>query len=104
MRGSDNLLANREELIKDGIIQITDRDFGPGKAMKWQPGQYFPFLGLWKSKKKPSLQGPGEFNKRKTKRREKRTHNTLLRQQHTNSSEISYVPLCRPPPKVEFPL
>jgi hypothetical protein len=48
-----------------GIIQITNRQFGPGKAMEWALGPYFPFLGLWKKEKQPSLQEPGCLTQKK---------------------------------------
>src|SRR5260370_14194922 len=58
----------RDEMVKCGIVQITNRHFGPGKAMEWALGPYFPFLGLWKAKKQSSLQGPGCFTKNKRRR------------------------------------
>src|SRR5262249_10606663 len=45
----------REKLVRYGMVRITDRDYGPGKAMKWALGPYFPFLGLWKTPKVKSL-------------------------------------------------
>ena len=69
----------REELAKLGIIAITDRDYCQGKAMKWETGTYFPGLGLWKSKKQPSLLGPTSLQRR-TERTTKQ-HNTFLSMQ-----------------------
>jgi hypothetical protein len=85
----------RQEMVRYGIIQITNRHFGPGKAMEWALGPYFPFLGLWKREKQPSLQGPGCITQKKRRRRE---HNTLLHCQSAKSAEMAYVALCRPPP------
>jgi len=86
----------REEMVEYGIIQITNRHFGPGKAMEWALGSYFPFLGLWKSKKQPSLQGPVYFTQKK--RRGEKEHNTLLHKQAAESAEMALVALSRPPP------
>jgi hypothetical protein len=68
----------REAMVRLGIVAILDRDYHSGKAMKWAVGTYFPFLGLWKTLKVPSLLGSGCFRKR-SKRREQK-HNTLLLQ------------------------
>ena len=55
----------RDEMVRYGIIQITNRNFGPGKAMEWALGPHFPFLGIWKREKQPSLQGPGCLTQKK---------------------------------------
>ena len=90
----------RESLVKFDIIKITNRDYGPGKAMEWAPGPYFPFLGLWKTKKLPSLIGAV---KRKvfSRRKEGTTtedHNTLLRKQPDLQAVPGRFRLSRPPP------
>jgi hypothetical protein len=93
----------REELVRYGIVQITDRNYGPGKAMEWALGRYFPFLGLWKTPKQPGLLGPGQF----TTRRESNTnnrHNTLLRQQSPDVPIVGLFRLSRPPPGLKMVL
>lgn len=50
--------ACREALVLHGVIKIMDREYHSGQAMKWEFGVYFPFLGLWKTPKLPSLVGP----------------------------------------------
>ena len=86
----------REEMVWHGIVVITDRDYHSGKAMRWALGPYFPFLGLWKKSKVPSLQEPGEFARRLRRREE--GHNTLLRQQPLRSSSQVLWMTARAPP------
>src|SRR5262249_27760933 len=45
----------RDVLEGYSIVKVTDRQYSTGKAMKWALGQFFPGLGLWKTKKVPSL-------------------------------------------------
>jgi hypothetical protein len=85
----------REEMVRYGIIGITDRNYGPGKAMKWELGRYFPFLGVWKGTK---VRG-GLCGKRKERRR--RGHNTLLRKQSVRMKLKSRLMPARPPPAPE---
>jgi hypothetical protein len=47
----------RDELERHGLIQVTDRNYRPGQAMKWEVGAYFPGLGLWKQQKAVRLLG-----------------------------------------------
>lgn len=67
-------LVLRETLVKREIIQITDRKFQPGKAMRWAVAKFFPFLGLWAQKAVKVIKGLGGvvLNNRK-----KKEHNTL---------------------------
>jgi len=86
----------REEMVRYGIVVITDRDYHTGKAMKWALGSYFPFMGLWKTIKQPSLLGSGCFTRRL--RTTEQEHNTLLRKQSPRMGlETVWMP-ARPPP------
>jgi hypothetical protein len=85
----------REEMVRYGVIRISDRDYGPGKAMKWDVGLYFPFLGLWKGTKvRVGLCG-------KRKERRTRRHNTLLRKQSVRAKLKARLMPARPPPVLE---
>jgi hypothetical protein len=86
----------REEMARHGIVQITDRSYGPGKAMGWAVGCHFPFLSLWKTPKVRSLQGPGRATTQQ--------HNTLLRQQSAGSSGMALTKRSRPPPATSLAL
>jgi hypothetical protein len=86
----------REELDKHGIIAIIDRNYGPDKAMKWAPGRYFPFVGLWKGTKAASRLGPVILQRKRRKRRE--IHNTLLHSQSVATPVFERWRLSRPPP------
>jgi hypothetical protein len=89
--------ACRDELERHGIIRVTDREYGPGKAMKWEVGAYFPFLGRWKGQKQRSVVGEGCLpGGRRTKR--ERTHNTLLRKQSPRTGPGVRSMPARPPP------
>jgi hypothetical protein len=90
----------REELAKLGIIAITDRDYGPGKAMKWAPATYFPGLGLWKTKKRRSLLGPVDLASFLQGESEKTTerHNTFLQSQAVGTAVLDRWRGSRPPP------
>lgn len=90
----------RDELEKHGIIKIVDRNYGHGQAMKWAPGTFFPFLGLWKKPRQPSLVGPVDLASFLAGRRGKVTeeHNTLLQTQSPRASVSDCWPLSRPPP------
>jgi hypothetical protein len=90
----------REELARHGVIKITNRLYGPGKAMEWAVGTYFPGLGLWKTPKRPSLLGPGDLVSLVRRRRTQTTrqHNTLLRQQSCPVGVLDTWRLSRPPP------
>jgi hypothetical protein len=88
--------ACREEMVRHGLIVITDRDYSPGKAMKWALGPYFPFLGLWKGQKLPSLLGRGRFTR--VLRTQEHKHNTLLRKQSPRTDlEALWTPVRAPP-------
>jgi hypothetical protein len=86
----------REEMVRYGIVQITDRNYGPNKAMEWALGNFFPFLGLWKTPKRPGLLEPEVFTRKKNTTT--RTHNTLLRKQSLDLPVITPSGLSRPPP------
>jgi hypothetical protein len=90
----------REELAKLGIIAITDRNYGPDKAMKWDTGTYFPGLGLWKTNKQPSLLGPVDLASFLLGKNEKTTeeHNTFLSQVTREESVLGRLSRSRPPP------
>lgn len=49
----------RDQMDQHGIVRITDREYGPGQAMKWDVGPYFPFQGLWKKPERPVIAGAG---------------------------------------------
>ncbi len=86
----------REEMVRYGIVQVTDRNYGPNKAMEWDLGRYFPFLGLWKTPKQPGLLGPGKIKNRRENTNKR--HNTLLQQQSLDLLVIGPMGLSRPPP------
>jgi hypothetical protein len=88
--------ACRDTMEKFGIVRVTDRHYSSGKAMKWDAGQFFPFLGLWKGSKVRSVLGPGCFQERK--RRRTRRHNTLLHKQLVPTVENAFRMPARPPP------
>jgi hypothetical protein len=84
------------------IVEVFDREYFAGKAMKWRVGRYFPGLGLWKEKRQPSLLDPvslAEFCKR-MKEKEKERLNPLLRQQSVKMTESGYFQPIRPPPTI----
>jgi hypothetical protein len=86
----------REELIKLGIIAITDRDYCSGKAMKWETASFFPGLGLWKSKKQPGLMGPGLLQWKSERTTEQ--HNTFLQSKVVENAVLTGLSRSRPPP------
>jgi len=106
----------REAMVRHGIIRITNRSYGPGHAMQWAVGPYFPFLGLWKARKKKDSAGSrlhagkntwlsqerlsastvsGSF---KETDRATQGHNTLLYKQPPKSMKLVSCRLPRPPP------
>jgi hypothetical protein len=89
--------ACRDQLERHGIIRVTDRDYGPGKAMRWDLGPYFPFLGLWKGQKQRSLVGEGTLPGRRRGTREQ-GHNTWLCQQPPGTGSGVRLMPARPPP------
>jgi hypothetical protein len=86
----------REELVTHGIIQITNRHYHPGKAMEWNLGPYFPFLGLWKKRRKASGNSGEVLWKRV--RRTRGRHNTLLHRRSLKGNLKSRVRRSRAPP------
>ncbi len=95
----------RDGLEKYGVIKVTDRNYEANKAMKWAVGTYFPLLGLWKTKKEPSLLGPisvDEFVRMTASTRETRQgrHNSLLHQQSAERLVMSLCGTARPPPGI----
>ena len=86
----------RDQLEKHGVITIIDRNYSSGKAMKWAVGTYFPFLGLWKTKKERSILGPASLPTRRNRTTEQ--HNTLLQWQSVPSPVLGSLKLPRPPP------
>jgi hypothetical protein len=88
----------REEMVKSEIIVITDRNYGPQKAMKWDEGRYFPGLGLWKCKRQPSLLEPGCYSTRTRREEREQEHNTLLYKQPTDFRDFGSGQFSRPPP------
>jgi len=90
----------REELVERNIIRITDRLFGPGKAMRWAIGRFFPQLGLWKRVKHPSLLEAvdlSDFLEKKTNGTTEE-HNTLLQQQPIDFDHRANILGSRSPP------
>ncbi len=91
----------RDYLAQAGIIDITDRRFAPGKAMRWAVGTFFPGLGLWKTKK---VQRHGEkvsladFLTALWGEEEKKEHNTFLLKQCHSFSVFGFLTKSRPPP------
>lgn len=90
--------------VLDGydIVKVIDRDYCSNKAMKWAVGQFFPGLGLWKTKKVPSLLPPitlAEFAEMNGTR-EQEGLNSLLRQQSEETGKRSYLHPIRPPPTI----
>jgi hypothetical protein len=95
--------ACRDELERHGIIKVTDRDYGPNKAMKWDLGPYFPFLGLWKAPKQRSLVGEGCLPGKRKETREQ-GHNTWLCQQPARTGSGVRLRPARPPPDTALAL
>lgn len=92
----------RDVLDGYGIVKVFDRGYCHGKAMKWAVGQFFPGLGLWKSKKVPSLLPAitlAEFALMNGTR-EQQGLNSLLRQQSSETREKRYLDRIRPPPTI----
>ena len=86
----------RDSLEKHGIIAIIDRNYSSGKAMKWDVGTFFPFLGLWKTPRERSLLGPASLPTRR--KRTTQQHNTLLQLQSNLGTVLASLKLPRPPP------
>jgi len=86
----------REAMVRYGFVKITDRNYCHGKAMKWDVGDYFPFLGRWKTPKQPSLL-PAVDLREKNKKRDNE-HNTLLHQQCPKTASLGLLQPSRPPP------
>jgi hypothetical protein len=91
----------RDELEKHGIIEIVDRNYGHGQAMKWAPGTFFPFLGLWKKPRQPSPLGPVDLASFLAGRRGETTgeHHTLSQTQSSRAAVSDCWPLSRPSPR-----
>ena len=92
----------RDVLDGYGIVKVIDRDYCTNKAMKWAVGQFFPGLGLWKTKKVPSVLPPitlAEFALMCGVTQQEEL-NSLLRQQSPESSEMRYLDQIRPPPTI----
>jgi hypothetical protein len=89
--------ACRDELERHGIVKVTDRDYGPGKAMRWATGPYFPFLGLWKGQKQRSLVGAGTLPGRRKGTKEE-GHNTWLYPRPPGTGSGVRSRPARPPP------
>ncbi len=86
-----------------GIVKVTDRNYSAGKAMRWAIDQFFPFLGLWKKNKLPSLLEAvdrQEFVDSLFITRERR-HNSLLNKKPSDSTETGILPDPHPPPAIE---
>jgi hypothetical protein len=97
--------ACRDGLEKYGVIKVTDRNYEANKAMKWAIGPYFPLLGLWKTKKEPSLLDPitwDQFMKKlaNTADTQQGRHNSLLRQKSAETLVVSLFGSARPPPGI----
>jgi hypothetical protein len=88
----------REEMAKSEIIVITDRNYGPQKAMKWDEGRFFPGLGLWKCKRRSSLLEPGCYSTRTRREEREEEHNTLLYKQPADFPDLGSGQFSRPPP------
>lgn len=96
--------ACRETSVAYGIIRIPDRNFSPGKAMKWEMGRFFPGRESWKrTTKAPTpmtwsryVAGLSVVEKKEVSERE--GYNTLL---HFNPVEtpvsVYFVPPRGPP-------
>jgi hypothetical protein len=85
----------RESLVQHGIIEMTDRNYGPERAMKWEAGPFFPFLGLWQGEKQVSLSVPLRVEKKRVEER----HNTLLYMQPGKLTGVDGKSMPRPPPE-----
>jgi hypothetical protein len=110
----------REAMARQGVIRITDRSYGPGRAMRWSVGPYYPFLGLWKKHSSvvvPREQSTAQGQKtglnqeriggvgvstcgRREEAKSKR-HNTLLYKQPVESTACGGCQLPRPPPAAD---
>lgn len=90
--------ACRDALDRLEIVLVTDRDYHTGKAMRWAIGRFFPHLDWWRTKKQPSMQGPGCYSKNNKKRREQ--HNTWLHKETTEPAFSAPLRPPRPPPGV----
>jgi hypothetical protein len=89
--------ACRDELERHDIVKVTDRDYSPGKAMRWEVGVYFPFLGRWKGQKQRSVVGGGSLPGGRRERREQE-HNTWLCQRPPGTASGVRLMPARPPP------
>lgn len=86
----------RNEMNRLDIITITDPNYAPGKAMKWEENRYFPGRGLWKGEKKESQLDPERYAKREERRKEE--HNTWVYNTPLELGIVSPVKAPRPPP------
>lgn len=91
----------REIMASYGVIQITDRNYGPNKAMKWVVGRFFPGLGLWKGTKAPSQLNPvplADFLKGRKETRRRQHNTTFLHQQGLITVHLTRSKPSRGPP------
>jgi hypothetical protein len=108
----------REAMVRHGVIRITNRSFGPGHAMQWSVGPYFPFLGLWKERNKTDKQPQATIGERNAWLSQQcssvlatgwlimidRTttrHNTLLHKQPARNTKSGCCRFPRPPPSAD---
>lgn len=89
-------LAVRETLVRMGIVQIVDRDYRPGQAMKWSVATFFPGLNLWKGEKRRSGLPAGDYPWPEQEVIKNNTeHNTLMGYPPANRHPEQRI---RPPP------
>jgi hypothetical protein len=95
----------REAMVRYGVIRITDRSYGPGHAMRWDVGPYFPYLGLWKAGRRERTKGAaprtcqgGKHGRQREEGTENKRHNTLLYKHPLKGACIATCRLPRPPP------
>lgn len=97
--------ACRDALEKHGIIK-TIRYKAPGKAWKWSVGQFFPLLGLWKTKKQPSSCAAISWMDfitiaSITRETQQGQHNSLLYKKDVTNYLFKHLQPVRPPPGIK---
>jgi hypothetical protein len=95
----------REAMVRHGVIRITDRSYGPGHAMRWDVGPYFPYLGLWKAvrRERSRVQVPRtcqdtKHSRQRGERTGRKRYNTWLYKHPLKGACVASCRLPRPPP------
>lgn len=91
-------LILRETLVNYEIIQITDRKFEPGKAMRWAVAKFFPFLRLWARKAVKAIKGLGGVLSNNSKKKEHNTLGETDTQIFSHPANNDHLHRAKPPP------